>query len=345
MKKYFFPKIILVLVFVLVLFDNCKKDFSLNAGWKDIAIVYALLNQSDTIHYIRIEKAYLGNENALLMGRSFDSTNYPKGVLDVKLEEYINNGGSLSLRNSYPLQWDTVRKDSGTFYDKNNPEQTVFKTLQKLNESYTYKLVITNNNTGKIITAQTILISGSEFHITTPSIGEKVNFLSTKNQQAVTYFTASGGRSYQLIIRFHYDEINKSTVVAKAKYFDWVIPSHTLADMSGGQPDGFTYIASQFYFLLGSNLAVNSSLKRKPGKVDFIFYIAGDEFYTYMQVNKPSNSIVQDKPLYTNVSNGYGIFSCRYSTIRSLDLSAKALDSLVLGRYTKKLNFYNPYNP
>jgi hypothetical protein len=58
-----------------------------------------------------------------------------------------------------------------------------------------------------------------------------------------------------------------------------------------------------------------------------------------MEVNEPSNSIVQERPEYTNINNGIGIFSCRYEVIRSFYLNANSREELRNGEYTCNLMF------
>ena len=55
--------------FLLILFSgilvSCKQKFNVNADWQDITIVYGILNQGDTLHYIKVTKAFLGPGDAL----------------------------------------------------------------------------------------------------------------------------------------------------------------------------------------------------------------------------------------------------------------------------------------
>ena len=325
---------LLTLYCLLHIFTACKKEFSINAGWKDITVVYGLLDQGDAIHYIRVNKAFLGEGNSLLMAKSFDSTNYPKGVLDVKLLEYINYPGNPNK--TYSLTWDTVRKDIGVFYDPTNPEQTVFKTTANLNQNYTYQLVITNLKTGKIITGLTNLVSS--FDIVSPGPSLKFTFTGTST---IKWYSTNNGASYQLTIRFHYTEINNITNISTSNYVDW-FPIQTVSDNSNGTLLTRDFKADPFYYNLSSHIAVNPNVKRIPGKVDFIFLVADNDLNTYLTINQPSNSVVQEKPEFTNINNGIGIFASRYTNTRSLDLSAKSLDSLGNGRYTKNLGFPKP---
>ena len=80
---------------------------------------------------------------------------------------------------------------------------------------------------------------------------------------------------------------------------------------------------------------------RVPDSVEYIFTVASEELSNYIEVTNPSNTIVQEKPIYTNISNGIGIFSSRTdNTIfspRKLRLSDRTYDSLVDGTVTGNL--------
>jgi hypothetical protein len=59
-----------------------------------------------------------------------------------------------------------------------------------------------------------------------------------------------------------------------------------------------------------------------------------------MDLNKPSTSLVQERPAYTNIENGIGIFASRTKKIRTFNkLSQKSNDSLITGSYTGHLGF------
>jgi hypothetical protein len=40
-----------------------------------------------------------------------------------------------------------------------------------------------------------------------------------------------------------------------------------------------------------------------------------------MEVTEPSNSIVQDRPQYSNINNGVGIFSARAHAVKTKELN------------------------
>jgi hypothetical protein len=53
---------------------------------------------------------------------------------------------------------------------------------------------------------------------------------------------------------------------------------------------------------------------RELNNLTLDYSMAETELNTYMQVSSPSTSVNQDKPSYTNIENGLGIFSSREIT-------------------------------
>ncbi|MCB0397319.1 MAG: hypothetical protein KDD36_11725, partial [Flavobacteriales bacterium] len=178
---------------------SCETDFDVNAPYTETTIVYALLNQNDTAHYIKINKAFLGEGNALEMATVYDSANYT-GQLDVYLQQWAWG----SLVNTYPLVPDaSIPKEDGVF---SNPYQVLYKSTASLDPASEYKLIIYNNETGKEITARTPIIN--KFSISKPgtSPGEKINWVAANARYSVTWKSAEDGKLYQVRLGFHYSE-------------------------------------------------------------------------------------------------------------------------------------------
>ena len=104
-----------------------------------------------------------------------------------------------------------------------------------------------------------------------------------------------------------------------------------------------TIKGEDFYKEIGRQLTPLTDatiLKRYFDKIEFTIYIAGDDFNTYLLANEPSTGIIQEKPEFTNIENGIGIFSARYakaSPTKLLDVNS--LDELVGGQHTFALKF------
>src|ERR1051326_8629009 len=140
MKKIFF----LLPIIASAFFSGCNNDIDINEQWKEIPVIFGLLDQSDSVQYIKINKAFLGKANALVMASNYDTVSYGN-VLDVKIKEVSNN----VVINTFTLQQDSgIAKDPGVFA---YPEQVLFKlaghTLDPNNE---YELSVTNLQSGLV---------------------------------------------------------------------------------------------------------------------------------------------------------------------------------------------------
>lgn len=332
MRKLFFISFGLI-----ILFSSCKNELVLNAEWKDITIVYGLLNPKDSVHYIKINKAFLGEGNVLFMAQNPDSSNY-NNELEVKVEEWKN--GQYNNKTMYFDTTTVYNKDSGTFY---YPKQIIYKSNVRLDSSdnnIEYKLKITNKNTGKIISGHTKLIE--KFYINKPNpnvIKPTVDF--SRNSPVTVEFTTSGNAMYYTVyFRFYYFEQDTVSLVASNKYLDLFV-AEAVYDYTSTKISMYCQ-GSDFYSMLKSKIPYNPNMIRKirMGKeIELIIYAADYELYTYMQAYKIANGINQNFLEYTNIENGFGVFASRYYLKGSYNLSNASLDSLYDGSYTKNLGF------
>ena len=81
--RYF--KLLLILLAGFIVVTSCNNKLNVNAPWQDITIVYGLLSQNDSVQYLRITKAFLGEGDALHFAKIPDSSTYPN-KLDVWME-------------------------------------------------------------------------------------------------------------------------------------------------------------------------------------------------------------------------------------------------------------------
>jgi hypothetical protein len=77
--------------------------------------------------------------------------------------------------------------------------------------------------------------------------------------------------------------------------------------------------------------------KRIIGEVDVIAVVGGEDLNTYMELNEPSTSIVQDAKEFTNINNGIGLFSSRYQISETVKLSSASIDELMTGLISSEL--------
>jgi hypothetical protein len=336
----------ILLIVVVTGFCSCDHTLDVNADWKDITVVYGLLDQSDSVHYLKITKAFLGEGNALSFAKIPDSSNYP-GKLDVRIE-----GWELITQNDSTLR-QTIHFDTVTINNKEEgdarfyfPYQIVYRSVEKdlLNSDYTYKLFIKNNVTGKEITAETPLVEKMP-DITKPSSGGSASFIPGKKLQA-EWISAKGGKRYQLVGRFYYRETKiADTTQHEIKTVDWIIFNDLkTVSTDGGDQMKYSYPADVFYSVLGSNIPVDPTVARVAMQMEYIFTVAADDLNTYMEVTEPSFTIVQEKPPYTNIANGIGIFSSRHNNSQDYPIiqttfTQQTLNELKVNENTRLLGF------
>jgi len=322
-------KIILVaLVFIPVLY-SCNKKLNVNADWRDITVVYGLLNQNEDTTFIKITKAFLGEGDALMFAKIPDSSIYP-GKLDVRLEEWSGS----SLVKTFTLDTMTLHsKEAGDsiFY---YPDQLVYYwPTGHLDENNTYRLKITHRNTGIVDSAITTMVHNFTVEEPDPFI-KLVEYIPGHNFE-VKFDQAYGGKRYQLVIRFHYLETTPGGTVPKS--FDWLVFNNLqIADPNEISPDpilqGFS--GDIFYTVVAGNIKVDPNVTSRTARtVDYIFSVASEDLNTYMEVTEPSESIIQERPSFSNIYNGIGLFSSRF---------VNEIDSLVVGPNTQDELKSNP---
>lgn len=291
---------------IMTIFVSCNKDIELNAEWKEIPVVYCLLNQNDSVHYIKVTKAFLGEGNSLIYAGIPDSNNYPVGDLKVTVE-----GWEGSVLKQTLVFHDTMvqNKDTGIFYA---PTQLVYTTGGQLKQAYTYKLKITNLKKNFDITAQTPLIES--FSIDKPMNETMVGFLPDHKTE-IKWYPAKGGKRYQVMIRFSYYETFNG--ITEMKTLDWPIISSLVLDYTT-LPVTRSIPGESFYAFLHSRMTpLTGDMSRAPLTCEFIFTVGSPELNTYMEVTEPSNTIVQERPSYTNITNGIGLFASRYDNTKT----------------------------
>jgi len=297
-------------------------------------VVYGLLNQNDTVHVIKLNKAFLGNENAYTMAKVSDSLFYKNATVTL---EKIKDGSNIKTINLIPVYYP---KDTGIFATDKN---IVYVTHEKLDSSCIYNLNI--NIPGKApITSSTSLISGLTVLNPVDYAANTIGFDTTSSYE-VSWNSTPGARLYELTLRFNYYEIlNGDTTL---HHLDWVQNSTLSSTLAGGEPLSLDISGSSFFQFIANKIRPVQGIIRIASQktLDFIFLAGGDDLSTYIEVSSPSNTIVQEKPFYTNISNGIGLFSSKFDkTIKGKELSSNTIDLLAKCRFTKNLRFLDYYN-
>ena len=336
MKK---PLLLAFLLASLAVFNACTTDVDLYADYKDVAIVYAMLNPKADTNYIKIIRAFCGtndnpidaNEVALIA----DSSNYP-GKLDVRLIELKNTHGNSFEPTGRVLVFDTLtlhNKMEGVFY---SPDQKVYYTEEQLQagtggNKYGYQLVVVKPN-GDTITARTTMVGNEDFML----ISGGVNFQqSHSNAMAKIIFRADGvAPMYDIRMQFDYLEqhegqalkpksISRSFGTKPLSYYE-KIPN---TENSYFQEYSVNWLFTALESAIGDDTVVNPN---HPNVVRYIdgftvsISAAGEELMDYYnssqaQIESPLTMISPS----TNIIGGYGLFCSRTTIEKKTKLSAR----------------------
>lgn len=338
-------RLFVLMVSVVMLFSACDTDFEVTSDWEDVTIVYGLLNQNDSVHYVKINKAFLG-DGSLLGYASIQDSNEYQVLLDAKL---IEMDGS-NIVSEIALDTITIYdKEEGVFY---YPEQIVYTTGVNnkvfLNADYTYNLEIENPETGKSVSSTTELVR--DFTIVKPSLNSLTNptiYISDNtNSTVVQWISSEYSKVSQLRILIQMREIDEDGEEI-SRTLEWEGFQKEWSDgTDGGETVSRSFENTEFYELLYDRIPYDDDaeedkiIERHMDMIDFEITCGAEAFSTYIDINEPSSSLVEYTPDYTNIENGIGVFSSRYQKTRSLE-PQKAM-KIVLSELEPTLKFVHP---
>ena len=326
--------IIYLFAFVGVLF-SCKTDFEINAPYDRIPIVYGVLDQGVDTQWIKINKSFLGTNN--LEYPSINDSMYFDNV-NVKVEE-INPDGSIG--DVYSLQDKIVDVAAGSGIFFTGQQRVYYFVDSNLDETKEYR--ISGDGDGRKFSAKTNMIESfdftNNFRIKTLAPGGISLFNSgVYNDVKPAWRQSPDAESYGIVMRFHYTEHRNGNVTEK--FVDWSLGEKK--PTTSGELEAVSN-AESFFGLLANTPELKDTVgvtKRVIGPVDFRITSANFILKTYIDVNKPNSGIAFDKPDYTNIEGGRGVWASRYtSEITGRNLSERTVEHLYNGSYTADLKF------
>jgi hypothetical protein len=349
MKNILFPFLALIALLAL---SSCNDEIISSSEFKEQPVVFCLLDKNDTIHYVKINRGFAGIGNALNHAQIEDSNVFQSvaGVVD----EYVNN----TLARSWPLR-DTMlqnKSEDGIFF---GPEQKVYYFStgnDPLVGGATYKLNLNINEGKLIVKGETVLVDNFEC---TNFSQEQTQFRFAKPAgeyvSANVIFTQGISAFANVTLRVTFSEFRGTDKTFKS--FDWILGES--APSSGNY--SYTALGQGFFERIEQNATDDPSITRRNFESITIVGTAGEsDFYNYVLVNKPSSSLAQSKPTFTNLSvtEGFdvvGLFSSRKTTevfkpfinpvnanFRSLDLNSTR--ELCNGSITGHLQFCSQHS-
>ena len=321
----------------VVVLSSCNTDLDITAPYKENTIVYALLDKDSAIQYVKINKAFLGPDNAFTYAQVADSTEYRDDQLQAVVQE-VKDG---TVTRTFALHDTILPHDPGTFagpfhklYYFNTPLGS------RLDSSATYRLEATAK--GNQVSAQTAIVaeirpSGAILSPAQPLQLRTV--FNTYANQTIKWTSSVNGKRYELSYRFNWGDVVGTDTIPRS--FTRSIGTYVANGIGGGEALEAPFQGEAFFETVGQLAGDNPNATSRIFRgVDMIWAVAGPDLHLYLQLNSPISGLVEDRPTYTNVDNGYGLFTTRrFREIHKAYLGSTTVPELLDGQYTGTLGF------
>jgi hypothetical protein len=312
----------------LICLNSCSTKIESTEPWKDITILYGMLNHQDTAHYVVVQKAYLDpSRGAYEIAQINDSLYYPENSISVQLRDSVNNQliGTFT-RVDVALEGFTV--ENSIF---NTQPKYAYKYKGNLNRTKAYRVVVTKPN-GTITSAAAQLVDTFRLN---PYLGA----LNLTSQPEATLTMGSLDRvatvyEHYLVIKFSENGVTKQV--------KWKFKEESPIYAPGSHTVKFS--TSGFYQFLKNSLSPMTAGSRQLCRISWEVWAAGPDYYKYVSsanIDLGVTGAFSIANIISNVKNGYGVVSTRYFNALNnpLILEVYSMDSLSMGRFTRNLGF------
>lgn len=338
----------------MLAFVSCKSDFDVNDKWEEAPVVFCILDKSQDIQYVKVNKSFLGNVPASEMASVSDSLFYD---CDVQVKLYRKQGNTVLKKwDFHPV--DSIPKESGYFASDRN---TIWVGSPELTDGFTYELEVNIDNGRIIAKGETQVVDGGRI-VAPDERAPKVELARYSNDFSIKYTPGENANLQETNVYFNYLEIkNTGDTVLKTIHiynnqaYKTSVNTYTAVELAFSVASFYSSLAAQID--ADDETVVKRLVYMEPNDPDhkkmqsLTFAVSsGDEnLYTYMQVTKPTSGIAQDRPIFTNVyidgdsklngGKAYGLVASRCTRIRWKAVGSETLDSISRGIHTKNLKF------
>ncbi len=351
MKRLTFLSSLLVLLVFWT--SSCKNDLDIFTEPTEQTVVYGLLDSKDSVHYFKVNKLFQGPGDVNQLAK--DPSLMKIENLQARLSEFKvdKNGDTIATGLSWPLQETVIsNKDSGMFY---YPDQVIYKVEALLDAQYIYKVEIEREN-GDNVYAYTKLIGVTGEILNNSSFYQYQAGLSlagptsVPDEIKVQLIPPVNAKVIQVFLDFMWYDQYLDGTESEEHVISYPLGTFEVSKVRK-TPQQVTdmiqvrFSPKSFYEFIADHIPAieqGSNIKQriptnKPDNIDeavslnFRFIIGDPELYTYMEVASPSTSLIEDKPAYSNIVNGIGVFASRNFEHQFAKMSQPSLDELVDG--------------
>ena len=333
------------------LFTACHVDFSPNAPWQEIPVVYCLLDQDEDTTWVRVQKCYLGEGNLYGYASQYDSVNYPSGTLSVTMEMWRAKRGRYNTLEVDPAANAPVRtftfvetmlndKPQGNFA---SPAQMAFccPTAGLLDTGCVYRLLVRRASGDTLATAVTSLVGGT-MELRDPTSRKMFQFSGAGEKKCVIQWTTlPRARQYQPQVTFFYNDFVRTW---NGTTYDTLITPHSIDIECPVRKSGMNTLTEQVdlyqsSFLSTIQLAIGADTTHKVVVDSVLIAISAcnEDFAAYLFSVESTGSVGESRSAFSNIDGGLGVFAARRTHLSFFVPTPPNSDS----QYKKKLKELN----
>ncbi len=350
--NYSLPVTVVLLSFFLF---ACSEKFKVAAPYKNITVIYSLIDMADTAHYVRIQKAFLDQDrSALVISQNPDSNLYP--YLNVRIERFSFSNATTWLDTIHldrvDLNLEGYPKQPGVFFTS---PSYAYKFTNALDPHSIYRLVVFNPATGETDSASTPIIydrNDTSFYVDLldePWIQLDFHkFLSDRPfkmggsyTNRIPDFSFNGQASPASVaaatIRFNWTDSNSLTGELTTHYFD-----DELGYVAFTNQFGFSIYNMDFYAAISNGMGqAPPNTYRLLDRCDITVALGTPDYYTYYQYSQTAGTGLTGgyvEPISTNIKGAaaLGLFTSRGLRTGKATISATTVDSLIASPYLQQ---------
>ena len=354
-------KIIPFLAILALCLSACKVEFSPNAPWRDVPVVYCVLDPQEDTVWARVQHAYLSEGNIYDYSQISDSNYYGKDDIEVYLlawkgipGPYFSYTPSNQLVDRWKLSY-TIRegKPEGDFPSGGQPVYYCVPGKRLVKDTdCVFQLVVVKTSTGDTIAQAYTTMVGFirptirqrdtiEEVLIEPNGYPKCYGFVTSNHGKIRWQTLPRGRLYQPLVRFFYRK-GTDTLSVDIPSGDNIRNEYNYPELTTSNPS-----QTRFLSFIKNALSDNTDSLFNVNYVDILIYACNEDLNAYITSLNSSSLGGQEYQPYTNIEGGVGVFGSRRSHI----ITRVACDStgkegyLPSQLYNLGVGFYGNFTP
>lgn len=324
-------KLFLMAVAMAGLLASCKHDVDLYADFREIPVIYGVLDAEADTNYIKITRAFYAQGDAYQIAQNPDSSNYP-GRLDARLTEFLNGSKTREI----VLDTITIHnKQEGIFYA---PDQKLYYTTERLNinalnKSYSYQLTVAFPH--DTITAMCNIVGNAGFQA--QSLAANFSKVYFGVRKKFLFKPATNGKLYQFHFSFTFLEQRTPDGDSVPRTMHWDLKDYYDEDLAADMMNEsyvFGYYPRAFYETLydfiGGDTAVEGLTRYITDyPVELTMTTCGHNLRTFIYMSGLENNAVSGEPDFALIDGCHGVFSSKISRKVPLRLAGETVPDLL----------------